>query len=258
MTITSATIDSLLSYAWNDWAVTRQEMRRIVTALKADSRIDATINDLKASDGLLRLFTRVTDPGLLRQVVAVLASRSSSSYGVARVELVSVKALNPVLTATGPWSNFSAEAFFDICHDLGAASLANGFSVAVSPAGAAAPAPSNPAAPFSGAGATGTNPTTLSIGLIDQAALAAGHDATEARYSNPIPGSLPAYLDTGSEARAGTNSCTPANQHSLSSCLSRESAFTLPCHVGCRQRARPRAGADRCRYSRRATRPITK
>ena len=53
---------------------------------------------------------------------------------------------------------------------------------------------STPSAPFTGAGATGVNPTTLSIPIIDEALLAVGHAATEAEYSNPIPGSLPAYL----------------------------------------------------------------
>lgn len=221
MTMTSATIDSLLSYAWNDWEVTRKEMRRIVSALQADAAIDATITDLNASGGLLKLFTRVTDPGLLRQVVAVLASRSTSGTATARAALVSAKILNPVLTGTGPWLTFSADAFFDICHDLGAASVTHGFAAAVGAAGAPASAPSNPAEPFSGVGATGTNPATLSIGLIDQAALAAGHDATEARYSNPIPGSLPGYLGT----------LTPAQRLSQAQTVARQPISTLFPHA---------------------------
>lgn len=221
MTMTSATIDSLISYAWNDWDVTRQEMRRIVNALKADGTIDATVNDLNASGGLSKLFTRVIDPGLLRQVVAVLASRSSSSTATARAGLVSAKTHNPVLTATGPWLTFSADAFFDICHDLGTASLTHSFTAAVGATGAAASAPSDPAAPFSGAGATGTNPTTLSIGWIDQATLAAGHDATEALYSNPIPGSLPGYLAT----------LTPAQRLSQAQTVARQPISTLFPHA---------------------------
>lgn len=49
---------------------------------------------------------------------------------------------------------------------------------------------------FSGVGATGVNPTTNGVSLLDQARLLFGNETTTQNYSNPIPGSLPGYLNT--------------------------------------------------------------
>jgi hypothetical protein len=197
VTSTSATIESLLSYSWNDWVVTQQEMRRIVTALGADPSPDATIKALHGSGGLLRLYVRVDEPGLIRQVVAVVASRAGPAAALlARKDLILAKVNNPVMTRTGAWSGFPVEAFFDICHNLGRQSNALGFALQRAAPGAPVAAPASSASPFSGVGATGRNPTTHEIGVVDKLALAANASATVARYSNPIPGSLRGYLAT--------------------------------------------------------------
>jgi hypothetical protein len=51
MTVVSSTIDSLVSYDWNDWEVSETEVRRAITALKVDSQFDSTITALKTSGG---------------------------------------------------------------------------------------------------------------------------------------------------------------------------------------------------------------
>lgn len=194
MTKTSQYIEKQISYAWNDWAVTERESQRVVTALLADPNIDATIKDLDATGTLIKLFGRLANPALLRQVVAIIASRSTTASSVARSRLLTLLQVNPVMTSSSHWLSFSAGTFFDICHDLGINSLTHGFasrtSIPVSPTAA----PADPSKPFTGVGATGDNPTELSIGWLDQMALATGQSATTARYSNPIPGSLSAYL----------------------------------------------------------------
>ena len=217
MTASSQLVEQLISYDWNDWAVSQREAQRVASVLRADPSIDATIGDLDAAGALVKLFARITDPAALRQVVAVLASRSTTASARARMRMLQMTPVNPVLTQTSNWSSFSAAEFFDLCHDLGAASLAKGFSARVAVALAPAAAPADPGVPFSGVGATGVNPTSHAIGLVDQALLASGHGATVARYSNPIPGSLPAYL-------AGL---TPAQKQAQASTLVRQPISTL-------------------------------
>ena len=128
MTATSKLIERLISYAWNDWVVTDQKSRRVVVALKTDPNIDATINDLDTADALTKLYSRVSDPGLLCQVVAVSTTASATT----RRRMLDMAAYNPVLTQSSHWSGFSPDTFFDICHDLGAASLGQGFASRVS------------------------------------------------------------------------------------------------------------------------------
>lgn len=193
MTATSQIIAKQVSFAWNDWAVTKRESQRVATALLADPNIDATINDLDSTGMLMKLYVRL-DPSFLRQVVSIIASRSTTANRVARSRFLKMLTVNPILTRTSHWLNFSASTFFDICREIGINSLAHGFASRTSAPVSPAAAPADPSRPFTGVGATGSNPTELSIGWLDQMALAANHGATRARYENPIPGSLSGYL----------------------------------------------------------------
>ncbi len=194
MTTTSQQVDALVSYAWDDWAVTQRDSARVVALLRSDPDPDATALDLLAQGGMQRLFQRVRDPHAMRRIVATLASHTQIATPQVRRHLMRDGVGNPTLLSSGSWSGFAVLDFFDICRDLGRAAHRLGFPSRTGTPAAPAPAPAQPAAPFTGVGATGVNPTTLSIGLVDQARLAAGDGATVARYSNPIPGSLPAYL----------------------------------------------------------------
>ncbi len=53
MTATSDLIESLISYSWDDWQVTRQEARRVIAAIRNDNVPDATIAALDKSGSLL-------------------------------------------------------------------------------------------------------------------------------------------------------------------------------------------------------------
>jgi hypothetical protein len=165
MTVWSQHIEKQISYAWNDWDVTERESQRVIIALLADPKIDATINDLDSTGALIKLYDRMANPSLLRQVVAIIASRSTTAGSIARLRLVELAQVDPVLTSSSHWLNFSAGTFFDICRDLGINSLAYGFASRTFAPLSPAAAPADPSKPFSGAGATGDNPTALSIGL---------------------------------------------------------------------------------------------
>ncbi len=195
MTATSEQIDVLLSYAWNDWKVTSTEMRRVLALLRADPNIDATITDLQSrAAGMHRMLERVTDPALLRELVAVLATRASSTTSLVRKAIQRARYFNSGFQNLVQWSGFPGTDFFDLCAALNAAGQIHRFMTRTGTATRPAPSSSNPASPFSGVGATGTNPASLSVSLIDKALLITGHDATRARYSNPIPGDLGSYI----------------------------------------------------------------
>lgn len=202
MTVVSSTIDSLVSYDWNDWEVSETEVRRAITALKVDLQFDSTITALKTSGGLKKLLSRIpSQPKTLApELISVLASRSSSSKSTIRSEFLSSGAAIQLLWARNPLHHFRPDLFFDICSDLGLTSrtlkYANQTAIGSGAMSATSTtSPSNSSAPFTGSGATGTNPTTLSIDVIDKVALAFSHSGTEEKYGNPL-GNLSSYLSS--------------------------------------------------------------
>lgn len=178
LTPVSRAIQPLLSRSATDWAVTVSEERDILSHLRGDSSLSTTIIDLNSAGMLDDLISRVDEPRYRRELLQLLGANLNSS---AR------SLVEPLIIRLG--------SEWELQYNLGRLGVT-----------AAAPAfstsafshliSSTPTDPFTGVGATGVNPTTLSIGAIDQAYLAAGHAATVGRYSNPIPGSLPAYLAT--------------------------------------------------------------
>ncbi len=217
MTATSEKIDTLVSYAWNDWDVTQSESGKIAALLEADASIDQTIADLSSSGGLGRMLTRVRNGAIMRRIVVTFARRARLGAPTVRAAIVKEKGRSGALHMTHNFSGFQAERFFDIAHHLAQSAARHGFAQRLAAASAPAPAPSNPASPFSGVGATGRNPTDLSIGLGDQYSLWRKDDATVARYSNPIPGSLANYI----------NSLTPAQRMAQARTLTRQAISTV-------------------------------
>jgi hypothetical protein len=199
----STAIEALISYSATDWAVTDTEEDRVIALFVGDATPSATIRDLSSSGMLDELAGRVATRR--RSLVELLGGRcDAGSAALARTEIVALDAAlsrprgrapaPPPPALHGNWTTL-----FDICQDLQNNLRRLGVSGGA-PAFNATPyarlISSSGTAPFSGAGATGVNPHTLSIPLVDMARLAAGHGPTEARYSNPIPGSLPGYLAT--------------------------------------------------------------
>lgn len=190
-TPSSGAIERLISYTWTDWTVTMSEETAVLGVLRTDPDMPATIRDLHASRMLYALVDRVDEGNNPRQLIELLGGGSDAGTKTLVRPAVSTYRIYLI------W-------YFDLSHELqngfrrlGARFTATPFNMAPY----AALIPSAPDAPFSGAGASGVNPATLSVPLSDQALMAGGHDATRARYSNPIPGSLPAYLATLSSAQ---------------------------------------------------------
>ncbi len=217
MTVTSDKIEKLLSYAWNDWMVTDTESKKVAALLEADPGIDQTIADMDAGGTFKRLFTRIIGGAVLRRIVAAMARRSRLGTARARSAIVTYKPQNGGLLVTHSYSGFQVERFFDIVNHLSQSAARHGFSQRLATAAAPAGASTDPAAPFSGVGATGKNPTDLSIGPIDQIQLFRKDSATVARYSNPIPGSLTAYI----------SSLTPAQRMAQALTLTRQPISTV-------------------------------
>lgn len=200
LTPTSASVEHDLSYAVNDWAVTAAEEARILDALDRDADLSATITDLEAAGMLNALFERVDEPGNRRRLLHVLG-RGLNTAARTLVE--------PNVRRLGT----GAELQFNLGR-LGVVSGAPAFNPAALEAAVVGTARTSRVGhsgghltdPFTGVGATGVVPTTRHVGTFyttpgvpqipveDKALLAVGHAATEARYKNPLPGSLPAYL----------------------------------------------------------------
>jgi hypothetical protein len=194
MTATSEKIDKLVSYAWNDWSVSKSESGNIAKLLDADKQIDQTIADM-AGDTLSKVMSRVVIGEEMRRILVVIARRARLGIPTVRTAIVRWKRRKTALGIASYYSGFQVERFFDIAHHLSQAASRHGFIQRLAIASAPAPAPSDPAAPFGGVGATGTNPTQLSIGPVDQFQLWRKDSATVSRYSNPIPGSLSDYIN---------------------------------------------------------------
>ncbi len=189
MTATSDLIESLISYSWDDWQVTRQEARRVIAAIRNDNVPDATIAALDKSGSLIKLFQRVGPPELARSLIASIAGRTTMQRYQARNALIRSLINNPLGTQTDNWIYFPTITFFDICADLADAAGRLGFAAAgatgwparrsrVRSAGSAPPASIRPTCrPL---------PSATSL-LLNK------DPATVTKYSNPL-GDLGAYL----------------------------------------------------------------
>lgn len=193
MTTASRAVERLISYTWTDWYVTMDEQRAALAVLRTDTDLAATIRDLNASGLLYDVVNRL--PAL--EISQLLGGGCDSSVtttlhsAIARAEIAASPA-GPVIAP----EQFDCAWLFDLSFEIqnGFRRLGARFSATpFNQSAFAAVIPSAPNAPFSGVGATGIAPATLTIGPVDQALLAAGDRETSARYSNPL-GSLTAYL----------------------------------------------------------------
>lgn len=196
MTATSDLILQQLSFSLGNLRIGSDNQSAVVAALQADRDIDATVRDLR-DEGLRMVFTRMGNARHLCDATQALAGRSTRTRPQVR------RALQAALRAPGhpgslhrpsTWSHADALKFFDACGGLGDASRRHRFDGV---AGCTPPArnyaSTRPTSPFSGVGATGINPTTRSVPLMDQAAMVAGDQEVRSQYENPL-GGLGSYL----------------------------------------------------------------
>ena len=74
LTPTSDRVVPLLSYSAGDWAVTADDERQILTALRADSDLSATIVDINSAGMLTELLERVDEPENRRDLLRLLGA----------------------------------------------------------------------------------------------------------------------------------------------------------------------------------------
>ncbi len=192
-------INELTSYGVFDWSVTSAEQKQVVDILKNDPNISQTVKGLEKDGNLGNLINRVDDTEQRRELVGLLGKKlddESAKQVLPHLEKLDVKEG----VAVGPGG--AAAAYKDVSQNLwqtrfnisrlGIEPTTKGFdqtkySDLIN---------TNGTTPFSGVGATGANPTKGNVPLGDQWGLLWEDKNTTAKYSNPIPGSLPDYLNS--------------------------------------------------------------
>lgn len=177
-TPTSVAIEPLISYRFADWEVTPADESTVIRHLRADPDVSSTITDLNSSGMLDELIERVDETSHRRSLIQILGNRLNSSARTL---------VEPLIQGIG--REWEMQYYLAKLRVLSAAPAFSRASYAHLIGGAGTD-------PFSGVGATGVNPKTLGISYIDQFNLWRRDQATVPEYSNPISGSLPAYLDT--------------------------------------------------------------
>ena len=211
MTNTSDRIEWRLSYALDDWAVTAKEEREIIALLVADPNASQTVLDMQKNGTLRDLFDRVDDDDNLLELVQVLGGSINTPSAIlaadkelqARAMRIAMGSKHPHDTQT--WKSvsavqgslpymlrLSAELQASLRASAGGKPPGAGFSASL--LALAASLAGKPDRPFSGLGATGSDPRKRSIGPVNSIRLMREDKATVAQYSNPIPGSLAGYL----------------------------------------------------------------
>ena len=189
----SERIKDLVSYKWNDWSVTDADQRQVVETLRSDPSINETIRDLRDSNSLDAMLKRVDNPAYRRDLIQTLGSRlDNATANIVRPAIADLDTY--LITGLGGAVAGVNSNLWQVSFNLA--------RLGVTPSGGSFDRSAyndlisaNPSAPFSGVGATGLNPTDQSVPWGDQLRMLTGDAATIARYSNPIPGSLPAYLN---------------------------------------------------------------
>lgn len=193
MTATADRIVQLISYGWTDWAVTASERAQVLAAIRADGNLPATIRALHDRDYLQRMLNAFRAVGAwdraggLSELLQLLGAGAGASAGA-------------LIEAWRGWPTLRYRFLFQVSRDLHERLRSQGARLAASsnrPTSSAGLLPSGDQAatgPFGGVGATGVPASSLSVPLGDQFSLWREDAATTARYRNPIPGDLGAYL----------------------------------------------------------------
>lgn len=180
LTPASDAIEPLISYSLTDWEVTDKEEVDVLAQLRGDPDVSATVTDLEKDGMLGPLIDRVDEDVNRRELLQLLGAKTNSA----------ARALIEPYVA-------KLDASWQLQFNLGKFGVTSA-APAFNRAPFAGLISSTPSEPFTGSGATGVNPTTLSIPKWDQVKLAAGVTSTVEEYTNPIsgrpPGDLTAYL----------------------------------------------------------------
>lgn len=197
LTPASDAIKALVAYGSNLYLDAKEE-RLVLNHLRRDTSFDLTIAELAKADVLGNLFSRIS-PENRMEFVQVLGGKIPNALVhtvvEGRVGKYNLEVKTPPRGSS--WSRGDWTHLYNVSRDLqtnikrlglvtkAAAFTASAFAGAVG---------GTNSSPFSGAGATGVNPSTLEVDLVDSYKLWRGYKSTVSKYSNPIPGNLGTYL----------------------------------------------------------------
>lgn len=192
-----AKINELTSYGLFDWSVTSEEQKQVVDILKNDPNLSQTVGGLEKDGALRNLIERVETAENRRELIDLLGKNlndDAAKLVQPLIEKLDVKegfvaAPGGTVPATDVNQNLW-QVRFNLSR-LGIVPTGSGFDRSKF----ADLVNTNGTSPFSGVGATGTNPTTGSVPLGDQWNLLWEDRATTRKYSNPL-GNLDTYLNS--------------------------------------------------------------
>ena len=164
-------------------AITLGDLDQVLSIFKSDPDPDATMADLAARDRLTALISAFAFRDFHRDSMLVQIVGSRISEATAAV-------FRPYAMRLGDYHTLE----FEVSNDLQRNLRALGLRITSPTTVVSAPDDGSLSnQPFTGSGATGYDPTALSIPLTDQALLAAKSGGTVRYYTNPL-GNLNAYL----------------------------------------------------------------
>jgi len=192
-----AKISELTSYGLFDWSVTSNEQKQVVEILKNDPNLSRTIQGLEKDDALGDLISRVDNTENRRELIDLLGKNlndDAAKLVQPHIEKLDVRetfiaAPGGTIPATDVGENLW-QVRFNLSR-LGIVPSNTNFDRSKY----ADLVSSNATAPFSGVGATGTNPTTGNVPLGDQWDLLMGDEKAIEKYSNPL-GDLRSYINS--------------------------------------------------------------
>jgi len=200
MTRASDTIKKLIGYTDNVYLNDAEE-RTILNLLRTDINFSRTIIDLDKGGYLDNLFDRI-DPDDLRELVEVLGGKLPNATADSKLSREIRKREAMYLTSGGGVPlNGLWQSLYHISRNLQGNIKAHNLVFNAPPFSASAHSGGigkKSSSPFSGSGATGVNPSTMSVGVRDSYRLWRGkknYPNTWKKYSNPV-GGLSAYLAT--------------------------------------------------------------
>lgn len=188
-------VEAKLSYGLTDWVVTQREQREALALLRNDVRLPTTLAELEKRGSLGTLIKRVDDTELRRSLLDLLAIRADAGNATAVREELYELDVDVANGGGGAVATTISDQLWQVrFHLIRLGGPAQGKPFDDAPYRRLISR--DPGAPFTGHGATGIRPDSRSVPLNDQWKLLNKDQATTARYSNPIPGSLPQYLSS--------------------------------------------------------------
>ncbi len=189
-------VEALLSYSPTSWSVPPARQCELIHVLRKDTRLPATLIELRRRGAIKRLIHRVEVAPWRRELLDILAARAGAAETEAILEelsLLDLRVIHGTESATLSLADELWQVRFNLVR-LGVPPRGGPFNVA--------PfrrlIPEDPSKPFTGQGATGVHPGARALSLSEQWGLLLEASSLLARYQH-APGDVARYLANISE-----------------------------------------------------------